>query len=158
MNKNRQNTQNIQNEPQKGESQLDELIRQAIDTTKPQFDAEKFRQKYPDQLRAILMRAEQTGPVCQPDSDSWKNIFNGPTTRIAAAITLIIGLVVGVLMGRDTWRPQQIQSAVKLQAEQQDPEAIYNLDCMTEAPKGSLADAYLTSVSEPITETDGKER
>ena len=35
---------------QKNEKRMDELISRTINTTKPQFDPEKWRQKYPDEF------------------------------------------------------------------------------------------------------------
>jgi anti-sigma factor RsiW len=72
----------------------------------------------------------------------------------AAAAVLVVGLAIGVLMGRDTWQSPAIQSVGKSQMAQVEPTAIYKLDYLTDAPKGSLADAYLTLVSS----INGRER
>ena len=71
----------------------------------------------------------------------------------AAAAVLVMGLAIGVLMGRDTWQSPGIQPVGKSQMAQVEPITIYNLDYLTDAPKGSLADAYLTLVSA----TNGRE-
>jgi predicted anti-sigma-YlaC factor YlaD len=65
----------------------------------------------------------------------------------AAAAVLVIGLAIGGVMGWDTWHNQGIQSVGKSQMAQVEPTAIYNLDYLTDAPKGSLADTYLTLAS-----------
>ncbi|MGD8787003.1 MAG: zf-HC2 domain-containing protein [Phycisphaerales bacterium] len=62
----------------------------------------------------------------------------------AAAAVLIFGLVIGGLMGLDIWQSPNIQSGGESQMTQVEPTDIYNLDYLTDAPKGSLADAYLT--------------
>lgn len=66
------------------------------------------------------------------------------TAQTAAAAVLIIGLTIGVLVGRDIWQSPSIQSGGKSQMAQTEPTDIYNLDYLTDAPRGSLADAYLT--------------
>jgi anti-sigma factor RsiW len=64
--------------------------------------------------------------------------------RAAAAAVLIVGLAIGALMGRDTWQSQVPQSGGKSQIAQVETVEMYNLDYLTDVPKGSLADAYLT--------------
>lgn len=63
--------------------------------------------------------------------------------RLAAAAALAISLSLGALMGRGVARGVATPS----QSAQADPTAVYNLDSLTEAPSGSLADAYLTLAS-----------
>ena len=58
------------------------------------------------------------------------------------------------LMGRDNWQSPAIQSVGKSQMAQVEPTAIYNLDYLSDSPKGSLADAYLRLASA----TNGRER
>ena len=81
-------------------------------------------------------------------------ILRSRAMKLAAAAVLVMGLAIGALMGRDTWQSPGIQSGGKSQMAQVEPTAIYNLDYLTDAPKGSLADAYLTLVSA----TNGRER
>ena len=42
---------------QKDEKKLDELISRTINTEQPQFDAEMWKQKYPDEYQTLLSRA-----------------------------------------------------------------------------------------------------
>ena len=74
--------------------------------------------------------------------------------RAAAAAVLISGLTLGALMGLDTWRSPVMQSVGKSQMAQVKAVDIYNLDYLTDIPKGSLADAYLTLAFE----TNGRGR
>ena len=137
---------------QRNEKRLDELISRTINTEKPRFDAEKWKQKYPDEFQSLLSRAAKGASTHQPNL--WRIIFKRPITKFAAAAVLVIGLAIGVLMGRDTWQSSGIQSVGKSQMAKVEPTAIYNLDYLTDAPKGSLANAYLTLVSA----TNGRER
>jgi len=67
--------------------------------------------------------------------------------QAAAAGVLILGLAVGSLMGRGTWqRPAPPSSAIR-QGTEDDPLTLYNLDYLTDTPRGSLALVYLTLAS-----------
>ena len=74
---------------QKNEEHLDELISQTINTEKPQFDAEKWKQKYPDEFQTLLSRAKQRSSAHQ--TDIWRIFFKSPITKFTAAV-LIVGL------------------------------------------------------------------
>jgi anti-sigma factor RsiW len=69
--------------------------------------------------------------------------------KAAQAVALAGGLLIGVLMGQQTW--QLLHPSMAQQNMQPDPVAVYQLDYLTEAPGGSLAQSYLTltSVCEP---------
>ena len=64
--------------------------------------------------------------------------------RVAAAAMLALGIGLGALMGWDMSRtpskPSQLAAAA-------DPNAVYRLDYLSEAPDGSLAGVYLTLAS-----------
>jgi anti-sigma factor RsiW len=70
--------------------------------------------------------------------------------RAAAAVVLVIGLTTGVLMGRNTWQAPTTPPAPTIA--HPDPLAQYNVDYLTEAPDGSLAQSYLALVSGPAQE------
>jgi hypothetical protein len=137
---------------EKDDKWMDELIIHSIDTTKPRFDSEQWKASHPDALQSILSRREK--PVPSGQSNIWRIISRQPITDIAAAAVLVLGLAIGILMGLDTWQNQAIQSPGKSQIAQAEPTSLYNLDYLNNAPKGSLADAYLTLVSA----TNGRER
>ena len=137
---------------EKDDKWLDELILHSIDMSKHRFDAKQWKARHPDALKSILSRREKTATSGQPNI--WRIIFRQPITNIAAAAVLVFGLAIGILMGWDTWQNQGIQSPGKSQMAQTEPTSLYNLDYLNDAPKGSLADAYLTLVSA----TNGRER
>jgi len=66
-----------------------------------------------------------------------------PLMRIAAAAMLVLGIALGALMARslsgDAPRVSGVATA--------DPNNIYGIDYLSEAPGGSLADTYLTLAS-----------
>lgn len=66
-----------------------------------------------------------------------------PALRVAAALTLIIGLGIGGLMSLNLTEAQAKQS----KPETKEIMRNYGLDYFTETPEGSLADAYLTLAS-----------
>ena len=75
---------------EKNEKHLDELISRAINTEKPQFDAEKWKQKYPDEFQSLLSRAAKGDSARQPSI--LKVILKSPLTKLAAAAVIIIAV------------------------------------------------------------------
>jgi hypothetical protein len=71
---------------------LDELISRTINTTKPEFDSEKWKQKFPKELKMLISRAEKTSPAAV----RLQNILKNPITKLAAAALII--LAIGFLM------------------------------------------------------------
>ena len=71
---------------QKDDKWLDEIISKTINTTKPQFDPEKFKQKFPDEFQALQSRTSKSTlhPVL------WIKIFKCPLTKLAAATVIIM--------------------------------------------------------------------
>lgn len=75
---------------QRNEKQLDELISRTINTEKPRFDAEKWKQKYPAEFQSLLRRAAKLDSARQPNI--LKVIFKSPLTKIAAAGVIILAI------------------------------------------------------------------
>jgi len=75
---------------QRNEKRLDELISQTINTVKPRFDAEKWKQKYPDEFQSLLSRAAKGDSVRRPNI--LKVILKSPLTKIAAAAVIILAV------------------------------------------------------------------
>ena len=75
---------------EKNEKHLDELISRAINTEKPQFDAEKWKQKYPAEFQSLLSRK------AKGDSDRHPSIpiviLKSPLTKLAAAAVIIVAI------------------------------------------------------------------
>ena len=86
---------------QRDNDKLDELIFKTINTEKPQFDAEKWKQKYPDEYQTLISRREKAASSRQPNI--WRIVFGKPVARIAAAAAVIV--VVGLLLSRDRQKP-----------------------------------------------------
>ncbi|MFB0554502.1 MAG: hypothetical protein ACETWQ_14450 [Phycisphaerae bacterium] len=75
---------------QRDEKHLDELISRAINTQEPQFDAEKWKQKYPDEYQTLISRASKKAPTHRPNI--WRITLRSPIIRIAAAAVIIIAV------------------------------------------------------------------
>ena len=86
---------------QKNDDKLDNLISRTINTEKPQFDAEKWKEKYPDEYQTLISRRQKAASSRQPNI--WRVIFRKPVIQLAAAATVII--VVGLLLSRDRQKP-----------------------------------------------------
>jgi protocatechuate 3,4-dioxygenase beta subunit len=74
---------------QKDEKWLDELIYRTINTEKPQFDAERWKQRYPDEFQILRSRATQASahPI------QWASLLKSPITKFAAAAVVLLGLL-----------------------------------------------------------------
>ena len=75
---------------QKNEKRLDELISRTINTEKPRFDAEKWKQKYPDEYQALISQTAIEASVRWPNV--LKVILKSPLTKLAAAAVIIIAI------------------------------------------------------------------
>jgi anti-sigma factor RsiW len=80
---------------------------------------------------------------------AWWRMASAPI-RAAAAAVLVIGLGTGALISWNTWQAPAAPPAQA--ASQTDPLASYNVDYLTDAPDGSLAQTYLALVSTPAQE------
>lgn len=90
----------------KDEKRLDELISKTINTEKPQFDAEKWKQKYPDEYQTLISRKAATSPrVIQ-----WANILKSSMTKFAAAAVVIVAISFFAIHREplDPQRPQEV--------------------------------------------------
>jgi len=72
------------------EKRLDELISRTINTEKPQFDVEKWKQKYPDEFQALLSRTANGDSARRPNI--LKVIRKSPLAKLAAAAVIIIAI------------------------------------------------------------------
>ncbi len=79
---------------QKDERWLDELISKAIDTSEPRFDAEKWKQKHPQEFQSLVDRRSQR-PSTRPFG-LLRSLIRHRITQVAAAaaIMIIIGLLI----------------------------------------------------------------
>jgi hypothetical protein len=75
---------------QGNEKRLDELISQTINTEKPRFDAEKWKQKYPEEFQSLLSRAAKGDSARLPSI--LKVILKSPLTKLAAAAVIILAV------------------------------------------------------------------
>ena len=75
---------------QRNEKRIDELISRTINTEKPHFDAEKWKQKYPDEYQALISRAAKGDSNRQPTI--LKVIIKSSLTKIAAAAVIILAV------------------------------------------------------------------
>jgi len=75
---------------QRNKKWLDELISRTINTEKPRFDTEKWKQKYPDEFQTLLSRAAKGDSARQPNI--LKVILKSPLTKLAAAAVIILAV------------------------------------------------------------------
>ena len=113
------------------------------DVPKPPGVPENFG----DRLMAAARQRQAGRPV--PDSRRrvgrrWVPVPLGE--YVARAAVLATGLLVGVLMGQQTW--QSVHAAGARQTSQADPLATY-ADSLSDTPSGSLAESYLALTTTP---------
>ena len=72
------------------EKWLDELISRAINEGEPQFDAEKWKQKYPEEFQLLKSRVGQPSSVYQVNI--WRRVVQSKITKLAAAAVIIIAV------------------------------------------------------------------
>jgi anti-sigma factor RsiW len=99
--------------------------------------------------RRLAVLARQKAGRRAPAAASWNLVAWWRTVSMpmqaAAAAVLVIGLATGLLIGWNTWQAPAAPPAQA--ASQTDPLASYNVDYLTDAPDGSLAQTYLALVS-----------
>jgi hypothetical protein len=74
---------------QNNDKWLDEIISKTINTNKPQFEAEKWKQKFPSEVQILQSRASTQSPKII----RWTNIFKSPVTKFASAAVIILCVV-----------------------------------------------------------------
>jgi hypothetical protein len=72
------------------EKWLDELICRTINSGKPEFDAEKWKQKYPEELQMLKSMSAEKTRTRQPGI--WRTVCQSPITKLAAAAVIIAGI------------------------------------------------------------------
>ncbi len=73
---------------QKDEKRLDELITRTINTTKPEFDSEKWKQKYPEEVEMLKSRSGQEPLIIQ--TSVWQIALQSKLMKLAAVIVVIV--------------------------------------------------------------------
>ncbi len=119
---------------------LDDLLSKTVNTVKPQFDAEKFKQKFPDELQILQSRNSK-----QPQRlFSLRSIFNDPFSSFATAAVLIlmVGIFVFFSVSKDDSIPHK-----KLISEKS------HIELLTST---SLMNAYLEGGMEAVDEQNRK--
>jgi hypothetical protein len=97
---------------QRNEKRIDELISRAINTEKPQFNVEEWKQKYPDEYQALLSRRVKA------DSTSRQKILkvilkSSPTKIVAAAVIILAVSFIITQQASDEQEQQRIEVVKK---------------------------------------------
>jgi hypothetical protein len=102
-------------------------------------------------MAAARERQAVRRPVPGVPGSLWRLHWLSPSASVgrkaAQAAALAGGLLIGLLMGQQTWR--SVHPSMPQQMRQPDPVSVYQLDYLTDAPGGSLAQSYLTLTSAP---------
>ncbi len=90
---------------QDSEQKLDELISRTINTARPEFDAEKWKQQYPGEFEILRSRAAKGASASR--FTLLRVIFGKPITRLAAAAAIVVAAV--FIAGRTRPGPEPTQ-------------------------------------------------
>jgi hypothetical protein len=115
------------------EKWLDELISRTINTAKPQFDAEKWKEKHRREFELLKSRASRMPSIIRPTV--WDSILKSRLSKLAAAAVLIV--TVGLFVVR--WRPHPQVPPVARVAES--PAKIMTMISLTRAYRHGGMDA-----------------
>ena len=100
----------------KDEKWLNELISRTINTTKPEFDAEKWKQRYPEEFQMLQSLSERQ--ACTRRPSIWRVVCQSPITKLAAAAVIIAGIgLYAILVHRgpgERISPRVVESPVKM--------------------------------------------
>jgi hypothetical protein len=73
----------------KDENRLDEIISRTINSGKLEFDAEKWKQKYPEEFKMLRSISKKDSSTHQPNM--WRIVLQSPITKLVAAAVIIAG-------------------------------------------------------------------
>jgi hypothetical protein len=79
----------------KDEKRLDELISQTIDSRKPEFDAEKWKEKYPEEFQMLKSQARQASQT----GIRW--YCTAAIVSVAASLILLFSLLPKNILNRN---------------------------------------------------------
>ncbi len=109
---------------EKNDQWIDVLIHRTINTTKPNFDAEKWKQKYPDEFQSLLARAaEKSSAPSVVQANLWKAIWERPAVKVAAAAIIIAAISFSIVylgpgeQAGTTATPEVVTSPAKMMTE-----------------------------------------
>jgi hypothetical protein len=99
---------------EKDENRLDEIISRTINTTKPQFDADKWKQQYPEEFQMLQSMSKTDSRTRQPNM--WRIVLQNPITKLAAAAVIIAGFGLHAVLVHQGPGEQPVPGVVKTPA------------------------------------------
>ncbi|UCF15744.1 MAG: hypothetical protein JSW59_20305, partial [Phycisphaerales bacterium] len=84
------------------EQKLDELISRTINTTRPEFDPEEWKQQYPEEFEILRSRATK-GASTRPFT-MWRVVFGKPIAKLTVAAAIVMAAV--FIVGRTHLGPE----------------------------------------------------
>ena len=99
----------------KDEKRLDEIISRTINSGKPEFDAEKWKQKYPEEFQ--MLRSISEGKTRTRRPSIWRVVCQSPITKLAAAAVIIVGIGLHAVLVHQGPGEQPVPKVAKSPAE-----------------------------------------
>ncbi|MHC4618229.1 MAG: FecR domain-containing protein [Planctomycetota bacterium] len=94
----------------KDEKWLDELISRAVDSGRPRFDAEKWKQEYPEEFQILCSWARQGRATRQAAIRMF--IHRSPITKVVAAVTAAAAVIVASVIWFSPPEPARVVGRV----------------------------------------------
>jgi hypothetical protein len=103
----------------KNEKRLDELISRTINSGKPEFDVEKWKQKYPEEFQMLQSMSAEKTRTRRPSI--WWAVCQSPITKLAAAAVIIVAVGLFIVHQRPSEQADTtiVSKATKSPAEMQ---------------------------------------
>ena len=95
----------------KDDKRLDQIISRTINSCKPEFDAGKWKQKYPEEFQMLQSLSGKQAYTRRPSI--WTVISQSPITKIAAAAVIIVGIGVLAVLVHQGPGEQPVPKVVK---------------------------------------------
>jgi hypothetical protein len=105
----------------KDDNRLDDIIFRTINSGTPEFDAEKWKQKYSEEFQMLQSMSAEKAPARR--ISIWKVVCQSPVTKLAAAAVIIVGIGLhaflvhrgpGEQCGPDVKSPTEMTTAMSL--------------------------------------------
>jgi len=95
----------------KDKKQMEEVISRTINSGRPEFDAEKWKQKYPEEFQ--MLQSMSTEKARTRRLSIWTVVSQSPITKIAAAAVIIVGIGLHAVLVHQGPGEQPVPKVVK---------------------------------------------
>ena len=88
---------------QRDEERLNELISRAINTSEPEFDAEKWKQKYPREFQSLVKGTSRRSSQSRPGT--FRMVLKSRAAKVAAAAVMVVAIAFSIVRRQPAEQP-----------------------------------------------------